>query len=411
MQKIKRYIKNTDKPIALVTGLDITGLGVIRSLGRRGIPVIGLDSNPKQIGLFSRYCKKLVCINPENEKEYINLLLDLGEQMNTKGVIFQGSDAHTSSILKYRNKLERYYEFPMANLEIIEKLINKKKFYKTLEKLNMPYPKTFFPKDVSEVIQFGKEITYPYIVKPIFSTNFSKEFGVKVFQVNSEEELVKAYDKSTSSGYEVVIQEVIIGSDINVYGLGSYLNHKSEPIGIFIYKKIRGYPKGFGTCCLVESVWEPEIVKLGMQFLQNINYHGISEVEFKKDLRDNKFKFIEMNPRAWWQNSLAARCGVDLPYMAYMDAMGKDVEKVISKKNGIKWLYMFNVLRSSFESISKGELSFIDGIKSLRGEKEYAIFAWDDPLPFFVSLFNLSSAVLRYSLRRSFSFVKSAVRR
>lgn len=412
MQKIETFIKNADKPIAFVLDCHGTGLGVIRSLGRRGIPVIGFDQNPRQIGLFSKYCKRIICPDiQDKEEEYVNFLLALGEQLNIKGVLIPTADTDVLTISKHRGKLERYYKFPMAKLDVIEKLANKREFYKTIEKLNMPHPKTYFPSDISEVKQIGKEITHPYIVKPIFSANFSREFGVKVFKVNSKEELIKAYTKATSSGYEVVIQEVIPGSDRNIYGVSSYLNSKSEPIGIFIYKKIRGYPESFGTCCLVESIWEPELVKLGMQFLKNINYCGISEVEFKRDSRDNKFKFIEVNARTWWQNRLAARCGVDLSYIAYMDAIGGSVEKVISQRVGVKWLYMFDDMRSSFESMSKGEISFIEYVNSLRGEKEYAIFAWDDPVPFFVSLFNLGSAVLRYSLRHLICHVKSKARR
>lgn len=410
-EKYRKIIKNADKPIALFVGMDINGLGVVRSLGRRGIPVIGLDPNPRQIGLFSRYSKGITCPEPKNEKGYINFLLDIGERMDSKGVIFPGPDAHTISILKHRVELEKYYIFPMAKLDVIEKLMNKRKFYETLETLGMPYPRTYFPIDISEVKQISKEITYPYIVKPIFSTDFGKEFGVKVFKVDSDEELVKAYDKAISSGHEVVIQEVIPGSNTNLHLVGAYFNRISEPLGIFTFRRIRQYPHVFGNGALCVSVWIPEIAELCTTFLKKIKYHGIIDAELKRDPRDNTFKFIEINPRTGWQNRLAARCGVNLPYIAYMDAIGENVEKTISKKEGVKWLYMFYDLMSSFESISKHELSFIEYINSLRGEKEYAIFAWNDPLPFFVSLFNLSSAVLRYSLRRSISYLKSRLRK
>ncbi len=94
-----------------------------------------------------------------------------------------------------------------------------------------------------------------------------------------------------------------------------------------------------------------------------------------------------------------------------MDAIEETVEKTISRREGVKWIYMFYDLMSSFESVSKHELTVIKWIDSLKGEKEYAIFAWDDPLPFFVSLSNLGFAVLRYSMRHSISYTKSAMRR
>jgi len=412
MQKIKEYIKNTDEPIAFILNVSATSVGDVRSLGRRCIPVIGFDPDPRSIGLFSRYCKGIICPDPQDkEKKYVDFLLALGEQLNTKGVLIPAADVDVLAISKHRDELEKYYMFPMAKFDVVEMLADKRKFYKMLEKLDMPHPKTYFPNDISEAKQISKEITYPYIIKPIFSTDFSKEFHIKVFKVNSAEELVKAYDKAISNGYEVVIQEVIPGSDTNMHLVSAYFNRASEPLGIFTFRRIRQYPHGFGNGALCVSVWIPEIAELCTSFLKKIKYHGIIDAELKRDPRDNKFKFIEINPRTGWQNRLAARCGVDLPYIAYMDAIGENVEKAISKKEGVKWLYMFYDIRSSFESMSKGELSIIEWINSLRGEKEYAIFAWDDPIPFFVSLFNLSSAVLRYLLRYSISYVKSGLRR
>lgn len=408
---IIKYIKKTDTPIAMVFGLGINGLGVVRSLGRRAIPIIGLDPNPSQPGFFSRYCKGVVCPDPaKQEDEYVNLLLTLGEKMNTKGVIIQSEEAGILTILKHKNELEKYYKIPIADLDIIEKLANKGKFYKMLEQLGMPHPKTYFPSDISEVEKISKKIAYPHIIKPVFSPYFSKEFSTKCFKANYSEELIAAYNKAVSSGHEVIIQEVIPGSDTNLYLVNAYVNHASEPLGIFTFRRVRQYPHGFGNGALCVSVWMPEIAELCTSFLKKIKYQGIIDAELKRDSRDNKFKFIEINPRTGWQNRLAARCGVDIAYMAYMDAIGESVGKTTSKREGVKWLYMFYDLMSSFESISKHELTVIKWIDSLKGEKEYAIFARDDPLPFFVSLFNLGFAVLRYSVRHSISYAKLAVR-
>ena len=42
-------------------------------------------------------------------------------------------------------------------------------------------------------------------------------------------------------------------------------------------------------------------------------FHGVSQVEFKRDPRDGRFKLMEINPRLWQWHGLAAACGVDLP--------------------------------------------------------------------------------------------------
>ena len=63
-------------------------------------------------------------------------------------------------------------------------------------------------------------------------------------------------------------------------------------------------------------------------FCGRSGFHGISQVEFKRDPRDGRFKLMEVNPRLWQWHGLAAACGVDLPLIAYRDLTGERVEPV-----------------------------------------------------------------------------------
>jgi len=405
---------NIDKPIGIVFRGDINGLGVIRSLGRKKIPTLVLTPNSTDVSMFSRHAIKMICPDiSESDEQFVDFLLGVGEQMNNKGVLFPVDDDMVLTILKHRDKLEKYFKFPMATLDVIENLLLKDKLYRISEKNGIPHPKTYLLKNSSELEYLGENITYPCFIKPIYSTEFSKKFHVKGFCVNNKKELIEVFDNilKRCSCHDVMIQEVIPGPITNLYGFYGYFNKNSELLTGLTYRKIRQYPVDFGAGCLVESIWVPEIVGLATQFLQSVNYYGLVDVEFKLDPRDNKFKLIEINTRTGALNIFSTKCGINLPYTAYLDAIGEKVEVNISKKEGVKGIYVFNDVLSAFESISKRELSFMEWINTLRGEKEYAIFAWDDPAPFVVSLFNLSSSVLRYSLRHLISYVKSVVRR
>ena len=48
-------------PPAIVTYMGYSGLGIVRSLGRRGIPVFTLDPNLAEIGMSSRFCNPRQC--------------------------------------------------------------------------------------------------------------------------------------------------------------------------------------------------------------------------------------------------------------------------------------------------------------------------------------------------------------
>ena len=385
---IKKFIENTDEPIAVVLGKYITvGLGAVRCLGRAKVPVLWLDSSSKHVGFHSKYCTGMVCPHPrDNPNKYIDCLLQIGSILNEKGVLFPVRDVEVINILKHKKQLEKYFFIPMANWEISEILINKKLFYKRLEKLNIAHAKTFFPSNVSDVEKVSKKINYPCVLKPSFSASFVLDFNTKAFIANKSSQLINFYKKALSKNHELIIQEIIPGNVRNMHGLNAYYDKTFSPNGVFMYRRIREWPHGMGNGCFIESVKIPELEKIINPLIKNIRYYGIIDAELRKDPRDNEFKLIEINSRCWMQCSLPTRCGINIPYFAYLDAIGKNLEKPKEILQNVKWLYMWEDIRSSMKSILKKDLSFLEWIKSYKGEKEYSIFAKDDIIPFLYSL-------------------------
>jgi len=379
------FLKNTDAPIALVLARYKTlDLGVIRSLGRKKIPTFVLSPYLKPICSFSKYYKGSICPNSkDDEKKYVDFLLNFGEKLNTKGVLIPVGDIEVLIILKNKSKLEKYYEFFSADFDIVEKFLNKRIFYETIDKLDIPCPKTYLLKDESDVEKTCKKTIYPCIVKPVYSDYFRSDFKTKLFMVKSKEELIKKYKIAAARNHEVIVQEIIPGGVRSYYGFDAYYDRNLQPNGSFMYRRIREWPHDFGNGCFIESVHVPELEEITTYLIKKIGYHGIVDVEFKKDPRDNRYKIIEINTRCWVQNSFPTRCGINFPYMAYMDAIGKNFEKQVFNGKHVKWLSMPEDMISSLKSIRNRELSLKDWMNSFKGEREYAVFSWDDPMPFF----------------------------
>ena len=71
------------------------------------------------------------------------------------------------------------------------------------------------------------------------------------------------------------------------------------------------------------SRWDQELADAGIRLLKELRYWGVSQVEFKRDARDGRYRLMEVNARHWKWHSLAAACGVNLSYAAYRDAIGQ----------------------------------------------------------------------------------------
>ncbi|HET7555844.1 MAG TPA: hypothetical protein VFJ75_09355, partial [Gaiellaceae bacterium] len=118
---------------------------------------------------------------------------------------------------------------------------------------------------------------------------------------------------------------------------GSYLRADGEPLGLFSGRKLRQTPPGVGTCRVGEAVWVDEVVESGLELLRALGFHGLSQVELKRDLRDGAYKLMEVNPRLFQWHGLAAACGVDLPLIAYRDLTGEQVEPVSANGTRKRW--------------------------------------------------------------------------
>ena len=134
-----------------------------------------------------------------------------------------------------------------------------------------------------------------------------------------------------------MVQDLIPGGDDELYTLGAYLSESLEPLGLFCGRKLIQTPPGIGTARLAEAVWVDEVVDAGLHLLRALGCNGLSQVEFKRDPRDGKFKLMEVNPRLWQWHSLARASGVDLPLIAYRDLTGEPVEAVRMNGGRRKW--------------------------------------------------------------------------
>ena len=112
--------------------------------------------------------------------------------------------------------------------------------------------------------------------------------------------------RNDAEPFEPMVQELIPGGDDELYTVGSYIDAAGTVLGLFSGRKLRQSPPGIGTCRVGEAVWVQEAVDAALRLLRAFNFQGVSQVEFKRDPRDGRFKLMEVNPRLWLWHGLAA---------------------------------------------------------------------------------------------------------
>jgi len=392
--------------IAVVLGMFETGLAVGRSLGRNGIKVVGLDSI-KKVGFYSRYIDAVICPHPsEFEQEFIAFLMRVAAKEKMRPALFITSDEFLLPVSRNRKELEQHYLMNLPSHQIIECISDKFRQYTLALNAGIPVPRTFFADDMDQVLNMIDRIPLPAFIKGAEVTLWRKKMGVasKGFVVNTKEELINTFEMVFKRGANGLVQELIPGPDKNHYKSSCYLSRNGEILLAFGLQKIRQQPVGFGFGCLVESVDYPEMLDLGKDFFTSIGYRGVGSAEFKLDLRDNKLKLIELNPRYWQQNALAEKCGMNFPLMDYMELTDCRPKAIRDYLPGIKWVNIYSDIESFREYRQRGSLSFRQWLDSLKGEKLLSDLAGDDILPGLREL--LYENILRRSGRYAVKMMK-----
>ncbi len=385
-----------DKAVVVVTpGMSANTLGVIRCFGRRGIPVLYIDSKRVYTTSYSKYiCQRFKCTSPrQSETEFVTGLMSFGKQLDHKPVIIPTNDEYVLSLSKYKRELEQFFHVPVAEFNTVQTLVNKCSFYKLLAKMNIPHPRTYFPGTISELWSMGKEVNYPYIIKPAYSFIFQEEFSQKCFLTNSVRELELAVKRLEDKNIEVMIQEIIPGK--GTYEFYTYFNKKSEMLGVCGWDRIRQYPPDFGSGSFCESRWRPSATGPALRLLRTMGYHGFAAPDQKKDPRDGNYKLLEINARTTLQNRLAAACGVDIEYIAYLDVTGYGITDRVTSSKNMFWIDDFLDQASCLLSFKRKQVGLREIVKSFQARKLHSVAAWDDPVPVLALVIGLFESALK----------------
>ncbi len=378
-----------------ILGSGINALGVIRSFAKIDLKPI-LINYYKDYAMYSRHTKWKICPYPHDSIQLLEFLINLSRKFPKPPVLFITSDIFLDFIIKNIRELEKHFLIPIPKIEPLQKLLVKETMYQVAESANVPCPKTLVIESFDNFKDVTKKVEYPFIIKPSINIGFSKIFNNKIVKVENKQEFrefMKTLNESPIRDEVYVIQEYIDGYVEDLYTITSYADKNHEVVGYSIGHKIRQYPPETGTITSGKIIHNAEILESARKFIKYAQFTGISNIEFKKDKSDGKFKLMEINPRTGLWNFSALKCGVNLPLMAYNEILGKNITPQFNHESSIIWLntpvdLYYSVIANRKRNYKKYAISFPSWLKSIKGKKVDASFSWKDPLPFFIGAFH-----------------------
>ncbi len=371
-----------DRPAALVMNAHITGLAVARSLGRAGVPVLALDKERGGLGQSSRHVRGLGLVpGPEVDggRALADHLAALGPAFAERPVLFPTNDDWVLALARHRDRLEEHYRFPYAPYHVVQRALGKTALYRACEALGVPAPRTWYLDD-AEPAEVAARVPYPCVLKPDDSRGFYDAFRAKVFVVRDAEEFLCWIAEAAERGLSLVAQERVVTEPGGFWSVASYLSPDGGVRGVFTGRKLEQWPPDFGTCCLADARWDPAIAEDGVRVLRELGYWGISEIEFVRDAA-GRMLLLDVNTRPWKWIGLPVAAGVDLPLLAYCDAVGGAYDAP-RQRDGVRWTFLrdhLQLVRAGAGTVPAEQLRRDEWLALLAGRPSDLVDAVHDP--------------------------------
>ncbi len=365
---------------ALVLGADYRGLGVVRSLGRRGVPVWVLKEPGEPLASVSRYARRSLPWPAEGE-DRVAFLCDLAESEGITGwALVPTADETAALVARHHGELAQHFTHTVAPWEVVRWAYDKRLTYELAERVGVACPRTVYPRTRDDVA--AADVGFPAVIKPTVKESFNRLTAAKAWRVDGKIELLERYAEACAlvDPATLMIQELVPGGGDDQFSYAA-LCVDGSPVAALTARRTRQYPADFGRASTyVETVECPELVEPSLKLLRELRFDGLIEIEFKRDPRDGVLKVLDMNPRVWGWHTLCGRAGVDFPYLLWLLVSGEPVPRTDARA-GVGWLRFTTDTPTVLKELYSGRLRLRDYARSLRGPRESAIFAWDDPVP------------------------------
>jgi D-aspartate ligase len=369
---------------AIVISGHTMGLGVIRGLARCGVPIVLLSYDEADSAIASRYVQQTIMVpHPtKQELEFIEALIAAVKRY-PDAIVFPVSDASLSAVSRCKAEIEAYgCKVACTEWEITRLFLDKIHTYELAEAVGVPVPKTRLMRSLADAEIHRDSFLYPCLIKPHQSHLFYQKFGTKMFVVNNFDELVKRLQCALDASLDVMVQEIVLGSDSNGANYNSY-HYAGEALVEFTAKKVRSGPPGFGSPRVVITQDIPEIKEYGRKLLNAMHFYGFQCTEFKQDERDGVYKLVEVNGRHNLSSMLAIATGINFPYLHY-DHLANDIlPQQMEYKKDVYWIDFLRDIGYSLRHLRTERYSPWSYIQPYLKPHVFAIFSMRDPKPFF----------------------------
>jgi|GEM_PF-731935 len=375
--------------VILTEGAIGQSVGMIRSIGRRGIPVYLLivpwDAKSASILGKSRYCKAVHTISATSNANEVceNALMWLKKQhFPVKPVLIPINDKLCTYVAQCRARFSEKFDVCMASNDVVLGMLDKKKAHLLVKGSGLTVPETFSATSLAELESVVHKCGFPVIVKPLWWRERGKR-NFKAERCDTQAQLFDVGGQLIENGATLLVQAYIPGDDDTFEVYMFYRTRDGHTIHGCTGQKLRQIPPSVGNMASGRATVLSHVTEMSNMLLKHIDYRGLGGIEYKRNGQTRYF--IEMSVRPEGFHMLAMKAGIDLPWLAYSDMIRSHTDHRPNAQrdacyiNIRSYISLWNKYRSEvpvFREMLK--VLFIRRI-------QFDLWSWRDPMPWLLA--------------------------
>lgn len=382
-------------PGAIIVGGFVNALGLVRSLAAQGMDVVVVNTRPFDLAHHSRHVSAhdAVARLPEDPEGLVELLERRARDWAGRAV-FPASDEAMAALATHSERLGSHYRLIVPPFDVVGVLLDKQRMLDAAKDVGVDVPVCHGEATAATA---ARDIRFPVVVKPLAAPQFAQHFGTKLFVAASRAELSEQVARMAAAGIPGHVLDLVPGADSEIFAHCTYVDGAGEPARGVTIRKLRQSPPGFGVARIAEIVpTPPELHEASVAILRCIRLRGMASVEFKRDARDGRLRFMEVNGRSVVYSGLLRRGGLDHAALAWADhVLGRPVRSYPNDWPGV-WFNLHADLLHAVFSRPQERIGLSQFLAPYRGRPRIeALWSASDPLPFLAQWWGTASGAAR----------------